>query len=787
MFICNGGNLSLQLHTNFDMNRDETLCRATDIPIRSPNWMQKAELTDGNESRPIRMPRPPRNLGLVFKTDSGVGIRQWHLGEEYYVLIVKQDLDSSAANIVFEEWFPLGSPEGDWDAYELLWVRVKDPFQELNSTPDAVTLRSILSLFENATDSLNLPSFGHISSTRLYLIGGSRLREAYREDTYAVDSPPLWVEIRGVWAESFTLTLSKWCDGDDSFNVLSEIRLPRLNLNETHLVDIWGTTDACTGLYRLEVSSRHHVSFHLIARSNQELNHRFEVSLKLQDEMGLHGDTLTLRDLDQGTLVASAWPMAELSLTETKGLSTRTVSILADETGIWKKRWRDLGIGRVLDGKLDVTLSWRGVVYSHLTFASAPFVADGDLEWRWEGRDNAVLKVSGKISNLNQECRASIVVVGSQPWNGQMWQEMVRLDKNCQFTIQLNSDRDVSQWLMILPVDFTEGAGDPWAIENVSSNSGPGYCLKDCVRGGQWEDWHNIAGRLKGLSVPPGLHEIINVHTLGIFLREHAATLSLQAKWTTVERSDVFDRLASWEPFGFQPPKVLLQSKEMATEITVNNLLPPFLTVESLNKIANKSRGEHVPATCVMREWSEREIASTLRAKQMGTEISFEIQAAMDEYIYCCSKCGLALPSNLFSSHVPPNGGECAARMGEAFATIQPGERALLQIGILIDPSTFLTCITCLIERLISENAVQAIPSYADCWLDQLEAVYIEQGEQRQSWIVELLDNAQALWSAIHSDGEPNLEELGRQVALYEDGLAILYKWLLDEYRSATT
>ena len=781
------GNLNLRLHTSHVKSEDETLCRASEIPVRAPNWIQKAELTDGIESRPIRMPRPPGNIGLVFRTDSGIAIRQWHLGEEYYVLIAKQHLDGAAADVVFEEWLRLGPPEGDWDAYELLWVRIKDPLQQFDSIPDAETLRSILNAYENATDSLNLPSFGHISNTRLYLIGGSRLSEAYSEDVYAVDSPPIWVEIRGVWTERFTLSLSKWCNDVDSYTVHSEIRLPPLNLNETHLVDIWGNSDAGTGLYRLEVSSRRHISFHLVVPSVQARESSFEVSLSVEDEMGLHRDIPILRDLDRGTLVARAWPLAELSLTGDWRLGTSTVSLHIDESGLWKKRWRDLGIGRILEGRVDVTLSWRGMIHSHLTFASTPFIAEGDLKLRWVGHKCKDLEVSAKVSNGNQESRAWIIVVGSHPWKGQIWRETVQLDQNGQFRVQLSVDKNNAQWLIVLPHAMMDEGGHPWCIENLRPNPISGSCSLEILRDGQWAYWNDLASQLRGFSLPHGLSEILNLYTLGEFLHEHAGRLSLPAKWTTIGSLEVLRIFAQWEPLGFNPSMVLLHTRESALAITVDELMPPFLTIESLDKLKNASRGEQVTVACVGTEWSVTDIESTLSTVHLGKEIKTEVQVATSEFIYCCSKCGLALPSNLFASHVPPNEGECATRGGEAFVSCPPGSRELLHVGILIDPAMILSVITALIRKLASENAEQTIPPNAVYWLEQLDDVYNEQGQQTHQWIEDLTDTAQALWTASTSDREPSLIELARRVAKYKDGLGILYKWLSVEYQNATT
>ena len=169
------GDVDFHGHARYVRDEGETICPPFEIPVLVSNWVRRGELLAGNRRHPVRMPRPPENYSFVFRADNGVAIRQWHLGEEYYVLIAKQTFDSAVSDVVFGEWVPLGSPEGKWDDYELLWVRVRDPLQQT----DASTFTSILAEFEKATGSLRLPSFGHLSSTRLYLFGGTRLGGPY--------------------------------------------------------------------------------------------------------------------------------------------------------------------------------------------------------------------------------------------------------------------------------------------------------------------------------------------------------------------------------------------------------------------------------------------------------------------------------------------------------------------------------------------------------------------------------------------------------------------------------
>ena len=562
-------------HTRYIRNEDETMCLPFEIPLLTSNWVHQGELLVGSERFPMRLPRQPENHRFVFRADNGRATRQWHLGEAYYVLIPKQRFDITAADILFEEWFPLSSPEGDWDDYKLFWVRVKDPLQQDTTITDPVTLTSLLAKFEKATDSLSLPSLGHLSSTQLHLFGGTRLASRHKEETYDVNLHP-WLEVKGVWNENLPLALKKWHEGDNSFSKHAVIELPPLHFGGTHLVDIWENINACPGLYRLEVNSKSYTSFRLIDPSTRTVSSRFEVSLKVEDESGISRNTgLTLRDLDRGTIVACAWPHAELSLTIRHGSQAHTIPLLIDGDGMWRKRWRDLGIERILKGKADIMLSWRGIIQSQLTFANTPFVAEGDLTWFWiEGKE---LEISAHISNGGRNYPVQLLVIGAYPWKGQLWKATKRVDETGHLSVRIPAQQEVAQWLIILPVDLMEGEQHIWAVEPLRTNSSLGYYPMDRIRGGEWDVWRDTVRQLKIFSLPQGLHKLLSLSNIGVFLDEYAELQSLKAQWITVTHPDILDNLAKWKPFGFHPPTALLHSKEAVADISVSELIPPFL------------------------------------------------------------------------------------------------------------------------------------------------------------------------------------------------------------------
>ncbi|GFP38416.1 hypothetical protein [Candidatus Hakubella thermalkaliphila] len=323
------------VHTRFISVENSTECSPMEILVLSPAWVDNASLIVGEKHYPLRLPKPSENRGLVFRANDGRATRQWQLGEEYYVLLPANQLREDMANILFEEWVPLGPPDGQWDGYELLWVRTSDPLQVDSKNGDQGGVADVVARLEEATERLRLPSFGHLWRPRLYLVGGACVCANGKEKAFAANSVP-WLEVRGIWDEMLPLTLTKWDEKRGDFASHATLELPPPQAGWGQIVELWhDSVDATEGRYRLETNSTPHLSFQLVPPSTPLGLSRFEVYLEVEREDGLTRTTgLARRDLDRGTLVGHAWPLAQLTLGISCGAWAPTLPpIQADDNG----------------------------------------------------------------------------------------------------------------------------------------------------------------------------------------------------------------------------------------------------------------------------------------------------------------------------------------------------------------------------------------------------------------------------------------------------------------------
>ena len=785
------GDLEVPIRTHFISVENSTECSLMEVPVLSPVWADNASLIAGEEHYSLRLPKPPENRGLVFRADDGRATRQWQLGEEYYVLLPDGQLrrNMNMADILFEEWVPLGPPDGEWDGYELLWVRTNDPLRVDSEKGEQTGVADVVAGLEEATERLRLPSFGHLWRPRLYLVGGARVRASGKEEAFAANAAP-WLQARGIWDEMLPLTLTKWDEERGDFLRYATLELPPPRADWGQIVELWhDSVEAIEGRYRLEINSTPHSSFKLVPPPTPSDLRRFEVYLGIEGENGLtRTKGITRRDLEYGTLVGRAWPLAEITLVVSCGTWARTLLIRIDDEGGWRQRWRDMGVGGLPDGPVDVTLSWRGLAKAHLTFADVPFIAEGDIEVRWaDHKQGALLEVAAIVSNRGGNRWARVVVLGPRPWDGQIWEQTVNLDEDGFLQARIHVERGKAHWLAILsPEPATSGSKQqPWVVEALSEFSIPWlYSLED-LSGEQCDTWQTLADQLREVSLPPGLHHLIGLSSLGLFLSEYSELRTLRPRWSALDKPGVLEQLTGWIPFDLQPQIVLFSCTPIMLRKSAAVLSPPFLTLFSLDELirAMKGGGGEISLGCSAVDGSLRKVSSRLRVSRGVSHWHFEVHAK--EWIYACSKCKSILPADAFWHHQPPiaNLSPCTAR-NAMFTSHRPGAIVHVRPAILWDPGALLDCITTLILLLASGDE-SLIPPHTEPWLNELEVAYYGQTrrESEKDWLTGLAHTAQEVRRVFAERYEftSKLIELGWLIDRYSVGLDALYRWLLSE------
>lgn len=779
------GDLEVPVRTRFISSEYKTECSLMEIPIRFPSWLDEASLIVGGERYLLRLPKAPKNRGLVFRADNGRATRQWELSEEYYILLPTDQFRENMADVLFEEWVPLGPPSGEWNGYELLWVRTNDPLQVDSRNEVKAGITDIVSRLEEATQKLGLPSFGHLWRPRLYLVGGTCVKASEKEEAYSVNAVP-WLEARGIWNEMLSLTLAKWDKGRDDFVSQATLELPPPRASVGQIVELWHNgIEASEGQYLLEIDSTPHSAFYLVQPPITSDLDRFEVCLEVDEDNRLaRTEGLARRDLDRGELVARAWPLAELSLEISCGTWARTLSIRMDDGGEWRQWWRDLGVGGLPDGPVNLTLSWRGLTKARLVFADVPFIAEDDIELGWIYEEQKqILEVTATVSNKGQSRQSRVVILGSRPWDGQIWEKTVDLADNGLFQTRIQIERDRANWLVILPGDPTrqDREQQPWLVKTLSEVSARWYYSLELLGGDLWDTWRMLVRQLQEVSLPPGLHNLLDLSGLGSFLDEYPELVALRPKWLIVDKLSALEQLANWAPLGLEPPTILFASLPpgfIASDVVVTSShLRPFSVNQLAKAVEREGEGE-IPLS-----YGSRTLLSSLHLIRAANDWHFEVH--IKERVYTCSKCGLILPVDEFWDHQPPIASlPCCTEKSPSFTSHQPGTSVKVYLAAPWNPGALLDCLITLILYLASGDESR-VPPRAEPWLDKLEAAYYgqQQNQNPENWLKGLTETAQQVWKIIERGfgSKSRLVELGESIDHYRVGLDVVYRWLLSE------
>lgn len=768
---------------------DETRFDAVNLPVDLSEgdtypdggaWL----VIDG-ERRPLLLPSLTADRGLVFGAGDGRTAKKWHAGETYYVLLPEGEVDADAADHLFDDWAVVGPAEGAGGRI-VLWARTADPLS------DAEGALVDVGMLELAADALGLPELEDLWRTRARLVGGTFAMSEGKK-IFAHDEPPL-VEVRGLWGGDLLVKLARRGAVQGEYVTVSEARLPEMGGGGARLVEMAGRGDRLpTGEYRLEVGTQFRVFFEVGVSPDPREPGRFEVALEVHAADGTPlGGRLTRQDLARGTLVGLAWPGAELTLRVSAGATwSRALGARADDEGRWTARWRDLGLGDPPGGPLEFSLSWRGLTHATITAADAPYIAEENLTARWHGLGHArSLRLSAAVSGGDRGRRAEVLLVGSRPWDDQLWARTVTLGEGGSLEADLTVGSADAEWLLVLPEE-AEGPGvsePPWLIHRLRTDANaPGLRLgrfpMASLRGRQHDRWGGIVSRLRGASLPVDLGKLLDVSTLAGHALGAPSWRSGGSKWSEVRGSDDLGTLSSGGSGGDVSVAVFyrVQSGHVGN---AKDLKPPYLLVkaDALGRAARDGGGS-TDLFCAGPNRSARKIRGSLVIADADAGGTFAVRA--EEEIRACPDCGVVLPAGEAWGHDSPcEAVPCRSRGKKSYVSIGEGKIKPVHLLVRRDPGDVLARVQDVLWKVAANNG-SAVPLYAYGWLDELASVYDDEGTDTafSDWVRGLAPLPRRIIGVrekIERGGNEDLDklaEMGKQVRRYRPALSVLYRW----------
>ena len=761
-----------------------TDCLPLRLPLRRRTWNDQLRLTIGGETCTITLPAPPAERSIVFRGNDGRSTNRVDFGESYYVLIPEKNLHQNSIDTLFEEWARLGPPEGEWADYDVLWVRTRDA-QEYDASDREPSLLAELEKLEAATDRLGLPSLSHQWKPRIRLFGGDLTVDPAQGLSYTPTSAP-GVQVTGAWENELSLVCERWSAEEGSYATCTKTQVPESFGRKDAFLELWSKGEEIEiGPVRLLLDEYQAAEFVITGRDSVRDLSLFALSLGVKgDDNKILTTGLTRRDLDHAQLLARAWPGAHLTLEIECQQWSRTVPIELGDNGEWQYRWRDLGVGGLPDGDLQLTLTWRGILVASLDFADAPYVSEESLSTNWGFLDgHRGLCVSGVLSNRCDTSEVFLLLVGSRPWKRGLWYARAPVEPSGSFSIHVPVSRDKHPaWLLLLARALMD-VEKTIALLSVQSLSEEGDGQTSSMsradfQGTSWTEWESVMDVLRSLSVPPSIQRLIDVSEVGLLLRDLGPTQLIHAEWLNSPRQEDYDRYVRLADIGIEPRLCLMT---VVTDQQPTKLLAPFLSVLNSQEMAKVLRcGEgQVRLFCASGDKDCQDPTSTLIVERLEDSYRFTVEAG--EWLYGCLKCGLVLPKDLFWDHYSPFTGTkiCTGRHPR-HTCHRPGSRVTVNAIIDMDSSNVLRCATDLLLAAPYRDETDT-PASAVRWIDRVNEAYRRRPDRREpeAWLAGLCKLAHQVRPVVMGE-DATMEEfevIGREVPYYRQALDALFDW----------
>lgn len=788
------GDQEINLPPRYVHTKAETRFDEVNLPVDAKAPGDEAWLMVGGERRALRVPPLPEDRGLVFEMGDGKVTNRWRTGEAYHVLMLEGDVDGEAATEIFDDWADLGPPECI-EGRPIIWARTRDPLSEGGGAALDV------GVLELAAETLGLPGLEDLWRPRVRLVGGSSVVGG-RGEVFARDGLPL-IEVRGLWEGALPVRLARWDAGREEYVTEADLQLPEPRSGAARLVEVSVRENrAPVEKYLIEVGRFFRDCFEVGEPPALPEPDRFEVALGARaGDDAPFAERLTRHELESATLVGRAWPGAQMALRASVGGAwSRTVRALADESGEWRACWRDLGLGVPAAGPIEVLLSWRDLAKARITAADAPYVvADSlDLYSRGQGPDEERL-VSALVAGTGQHHRAEVVLVGSRPWDNQLWTEIVDLDEDGGFGVGVRVGEGKPEWLLVLPEADGNGASEPpWLVHRLPRSEEhaprirlrPGQYAMESLRGQSRSRWHGVASRLRGASfLLEELSRKLAISALADYALNSPSLRPGQPRWTEVAGTRDLGLLL---PDGPGPGEAAFVAVFYRVQPGLagytGTLRPPYLIAPAdALAAATRSRSGTVDLSYVTPGGPPRKLPSVLETAKDLTGLPFVLRA--NEELRACPDCGVILPAGDAWGHQSPRADVPCSSRGKKNVMLYQSTTKPVHLIARRDPGDVFARTQGYLRDVAAGSERDDIPSHAHPWLDEIVQVYDDEGTDQEltDWLLGLVVLPRKIATVrlrIEGGGrmeENNLVELSRQVRRYRPALDLLYRWLQSE------
>jgi len=710
------------------------------LPLRRPSWPENVAIS-GGFSRSLRIPTLSTEP-IVFDARSGRRVRRWLPGGSYHILLPPKYQSVSYQkhlSTVFAEQQDCGPIRGEWSGFTMLWAQLaKIKFDEHD-----VSGRTADELNE-AADQLDLPTFETFWQPQATLVGG-QLLSAGEIPSYDVTAPP-FVQVQGVWELPLDVTFQYWDREKKRFASLATLTIPAQQVLRHHLLMIDSTQLNLNQTYRISIDGEPTCQWQTVAEPQAIQNKRLLAAIHVEysdDPI----DNPSRFQLVNGSLVIRAWPHAELELFATDGNHQHQQTIWLDTDGEARVRWTDTALSNLEGDDIRVKVLWRGLPVSRiLRCQSTTTLLPEDIEVSFCTAKPGTVEIIAALRDLKHSMRVLVLVLGAQPWDGQIWQSSVTVGTDGLLIASVDTSRELARWVIVCQHQ-TGKRPEVLVAKRIPGTPLTPVSIAHRQSGKTQRQWRECAAFLASALLPSDLQHLVQWQLFQEILDRPNVQHLQRVNWRKITAGSEIGHLRNWIRLGVQVPYGLCEwtPSESVFNPKATVLIPADLAAlqQALQQPSASVAVRVRRSDGAQYAWPEGE----LRTANYDGEYQFRIHS--QERMRVCPECRAVLPAAWFSGHKSISIFNHTCFQNHQVVAV---ESAKVYLVALFDSRELLRLFARCILSLLNGHQNE-LPDIVEAWLEIVYPFYEQSGGvDERSWLLGLCQAINVFLDILNND-----------------------------------
>lgn len=612
------------------------------LPLHSSNWAGNVAIS-GGFSRSVRL--PPLSLEpMIFDGANDRRIRRWQQDGSYYILFPPKYQSTNYQKYLttlFTDLHDCGPVKGEWAGYTLIWAQLAKPKRDESD----ISGRTIEALNE-AADHLDLPTLESLWRPQASLVGGTLLSMG-ETPSYDVADPP-FIQIQGVWEVPLNISYQIWDRERKRFTPFAALTVSAQHTQQHKLLAVDSAHLSPNQIYRICIDEEPGCQWQTMAGFQAIQSKRLLATIQVE----YNGEVIDQPNhfhLASGSLIVRAWSNAEIELFATDGNHQHKQTIWLGNDGETRIKWTETALSQLGDDNISVQVRWRGLPVSQVLQCQAATTLlpdDIEIEFRIDKPDT--LDIIAVLRDFKNFKRVLVIVLGSQPWDGQIWQSTASVERDGSLITSVNTSHKFARWLLICRQQNGKKP-EVLAIKSIPQDSLNLSLMRRIQTGKTQRQWRECTTFLASVPLPLDLQRLVHwQQILEIFDSPNIRQLN-HVSWQPITTGSQIVRLQNWLRLGVQVPYALCEwiPSEGAFNPKATVLVPAdLLSLQQALQQPSATLPLHIRRpNGTQHIWTAGELVI---ANDDG-EHEFRIRSR--QRLCVCPECRTVLPTEQFNAH----------------------------------------------------------------------------------------------------------------------------------------